>query len=370
VVSDGSSRDRRETPEQAAFCFAFGPWKFGFVRAYLAACGLRPRFCRYAWQARLRGFDRHSRAIVWGLRERPDLVELAAEHAVPLWRMEDGFLRSVGLGSDFNVPASLVLDKTGIYFDPTRPSDLESLLQAAEFAPTELARAAALRKTVVAAALSKYNFAFDRQLARPLGKRVLLVPGQVEDDASIRLGCVDIRTNEALLAEVRRRHPDAHVIFKPHPDLLSGNRKQGVLGGARLRELCDQVITDAPLPACLAIADEVHTMTSLAGFEALLRGLTVVTYGRPFYAGWGLTSDRHAVERRTRVLTLDMLVAGALIRYPMYLSRREQRLTTPEQVIEELAEELRSRGPALREARWKRQARKLGHAVRGIFHGP
>jgi capsular polysaccharide export protein len=367
VVSDGSSRDRRETPEQAAFCFAFGPWKFGFVRAYLAACGLRPRFCRYAWQARLRGFDRHSRAIVWGLRERPDLVELAADHAVSLWRMEDGFLRSVGLGSDFNVPASLVLDRTGIYFDPTRPSDLESLLQAAEFAPAELARAAALRKTVVDAALSKYNFAFDRRLDRPVGKRVLLVPGQVEDDASIRLGCVDIRTNEALLAEVRRRHPDAHVIFKPHPDLLSGNRKQGVLGGARLRELCDQVITDAPLPACLAIADEVHTMTSLAGFEALLRNLQVTTHGQPFYSGWGLTTDLAPLARRTRRRTLDELVAAALILYPRYVDPISRLPCGPEVVLRRLAAEAAAiqAGEGAIRSRLKHGAALVRHRILG-----
>jgi capsular polysaccharide export protein len=369
VVSDGSSRDRRETPERTAFCFGFGPWKFDFVRVYLRACGLEPRFCAFALDARLRGFDGRCQAVVWGLREIPGLGQLAAAHGVSLWRMEDGFLRSVGLGSDFTVPASLVLDRTGIYFDPTQPSDLETLLETAVFPPEELARAAALRELIVRAALSKYNFAFDQKLQRPAGKRVLLVPGQVEDDASIRVGCVDIRTNEALLAEVRAQNPDAHLIYKPHPDLLRGNRKAGVLAAGRARELCDQVISAAPLPACLAIADEVHTMTSLAGFEALLRGLPVVTYGRPFYAGWGLTRDRHRCERRTRKLTLDMLVAGALLRYPMYLSRRDFTLTTPEHVIAELVAERNTRGASLREARWKRQARKLGHAVRGIFHG-
>ena len=39
----------------------------------------------------------------------------------------------------------------------------------------------------------------------------------------------------------------------------------------------------------LGIVDEVHTLTSLTGFEALLRGIEVHAYGGPFYAGWGLT---------------------------------------------------------------------------------
>jgi capsular polysaccharide export protein len=337
----------------------------------LAASHGRVVFCAGAWDARLRGFDAGCRAVVWGIRDGADVKRLTAEHGVPIWRMEDGFLRSVGLGSDFRTPASLVLDKRGIYFDPGAVSDLEAILQSAPFEQAELERAAALRASIVSAALSKYNFARSAEpLTRVAGKRVILVPGQVEDDASVRLGCPDVRTNEALLLEVRRLHPEAHVIFKPHPDLLSGNRKAGALGLARARELCDQLVLHAPLPACLAIADEVHTMTSLVGFEALLRGLAVTTYGLPFYAGWGLTTDRHRIDRRTRALSLDMLVAGALIRYPLYLSRETQRLTTPEAIIEELSQELRAQRVPVQEPRWRRRVRKLRHAIRGILHGP
>jgi capsular polysaccharide export protein len=366
-----SSRSRHRGQEgEAAYCFGFRPWKFGFVRAYLVAAGLRPHFCAYPWQARLLGFGPRARLIVWGLRESTSIQALAAAHQVPIWRMEDGFLRSVGLGSDFNPPASLVLDKSGLYFDPRRASDLETSLQTADFTPAELARAAALRESIVLAALSKYNFSGGERLERVAGKRIILVPGQVEDDASIAVGCVDIRTNLDLLMEVRRQNPTAHVIFKPHPDLLSGNRKVGALDVRRVRELSDQVIEDAPLPACLAVADEVHTMTSLVGFEALLRGLSVTTYGRPFYSGWGLTVDRHCVERRTRRLSLDMLVAGSLIHYPMYFSRKSSRLTSPEEVVEELVVEMRERRQPAREPRWRRRARKLRHAIRGVLHGP
>ena len=52
--------------------------------------------------------------------------------------MEDGFLRSVGLGSDLTAPASLVVDRQGIYYDPSKPSELESILQTANFSADEL----------------------------------------------------------------------------------------------------------------------------------------------------------------------------------------------------------------------------------------
>jgi capsular polysaccharide export protein len=377
LVKVGGKGRRGEPKGETTFCFAFGLWKYGFVRAYLAASGLDARFCLSARHARLRGFGPGARVVVWGMRDKPDVRALANRYGASIWRMEDGFLRSVGLGSDFNIPASLVLDRTGIYFDPSRPSDLETVLQNERFDAAELARAGALRATIVARALTKYNFAGrTASLTRPAQKRVILVPGQVEDDASIRLGCRDIRDNLSLLREVRTKNPDAFVMFKPHPDLLAGNREEGRVDLGQLRALCDRLILDEPLPSCLAIADEVHTMTSLVGFEALLRGLIVHTYGSPFYSGWGLTQDRHRVERRTRTLSLDELVAGVLLRYPLYMSRAHWQLTTPEGVIAELLEEL-EKVPAqgrvfpgsARVHRFERKARKLLHAVRGIVRG-
>lgn len=351
------------------FAFGFGLWKHGFVRAYLP--GARVCYCFNALDARARGIDSNAKLLVWGVREREDVRTLSQKLGIPIWRMEDGFLRSVGLGSDFNVPASLVVDTRGIYFDPNHPSDLEHILETGEFSPSELERARALREAVVGHALSKYNFSENGiKLTRPRdAERVLLVPGQVEDDASIRLGCVDIRTNLQLLQEVRRQNPDAHIIFKPHPDLLSGNRKNGTIGREEALRWADQVITDVPLPMCLGVVDEVHTLTSLVGFEALLRGLRVVTYGRPFYAGWGLTSDRHTVSRRTRALSLDMLVAGVLIRYPRYLNRTAGALTTPEAVVQELREELAMRGNQVKLGRLQRHVRKITQAFKSILHG-
>ena len=100
--------------------------------------------------------------------------------------------------------------------------------------------------------------------------------------------------------------------------MLSGNRRGSLHGEAPAP--WDLLVGQVPIAACLDAAHEVHTMTSLVGFEALLRGLPVVTYGQPFYAGWGLTEDRAPVSRRTRRLSLDELVAGALLRYPRYVS--------------------------------------------------
>jgi capsular polysaccharide export protein len=283
-----------------------------------------------------RGPGSQPRAIAgWASRLPAGLAEAAARHGIPLIRVEDGFIRSVGLGSDFLPPASLVFDSRGMYFDPSVPSDLEILLREAEFAPPLVARAQRLAAQLVTRGITKYNLAATGPvIAAPAGRRKILVPGQVEDDLSIALGGGGIRTNLALLAQARASNPDAYILYKPHPDVMAGHRK-GAVPESEARRFADAVVPDASTAALLDLVDEVHTMTSLAGFEALLRGRRVVVYGRPFYAGWGLTIDR-LVQERGRRLSLDELVAGVLILYPRYLDPLTRLPCGPEIIIERL----------------------------------
>ena len=272
------------------------------------------------------------------------LEERCRRAGVPLVRMEDGFIRSVGLGSEFQWPYSLVLDRRGIYYDPTQPSDLEVMLQGMperEGHDVLCARARVLREYIVAKGLTKYNVG-QRALSRdswPSDRRVLLVPGQVEDDASVRRGGCGIRGNLELLREVRRRNPDAFIIYKPHPDVEVKNRK-GRIDDAEALRVADEVVRDVRMDALLAVVDEVHTLTSLTGFEALLRGVKVCTSGGPFYAGWGLTEDcaeeRAFLARRTARLTLDELTAGVLLLYPSYYDWQTASFCTAEDVCNRL----------------------------------
>ena len=268
------------------------------------------------------------------------------KRGVPLVRMEDGFIRSVGLGSNFQWPYSLVLDRQGIYYDPTQTSDLETILQQLpqRVDHDELCRRArALREFIVQKGLTKYNVGqseFSRHW--PSDRRVLLVPGQVEDDASVRLGGCGLAGNLALLWEVRRRNPDAFIIYKPHPDVEVGNRK-GNMADAETLRVADEIVRDVRMDVLLGMVDEVHTLTSLTGFEALLRGVKVCAYGGPFYAGWGLTED-YAVERsflgrRTARLTLDELTAGVLLLYPSYYDWQTAGFCTAEDVCSRLLQD-------------------------------
>jgi capsular polysaccharide export protein len=101
----------------------------------------------------------------------------------------------------------------------------------------------------------------------------------------------------------------------------------------------NEVQTMISIDSCIAVSDEVHTLTSGAGFDALIRGKKVHTYGMPFYAGWGLTTDHRTCERRTKVRTLDELVAATLILFPRYISPKTGEFCEVEQTLAELKEE-------------------------------
>jgi capsular polysaccharide export protein len=262
----------------------------------------------------------------------------------PGLRVEDGLMRSRGLGAELVPPLSLMVDDLGIYYDPTRPSRLEALI-AAPLPPGEVARAAALRAAVVAQGVTKYNLGgadpaprlATLRAARP-GAPVILVPGQVEDDASIRLGATGpVRTNRDLLVAARAAHPGAVLIYKPHPDVEAGLRPGAV---ADAGALADWVADRADAAALLAGVDAVWTLTSGLGFEALMRGVPVTCLGAPFYAGWGLTTDLAPVPDRRGDLGeggLDRLVHAVLIAAPRGRDPVTGAPCPPELLIERLA---------------------------------
>ena len=251
--------------------------------------------------------------------------------------IEDGFLRSVGLGADLVRPLSWVVDRTGIYYDATQPSDLEQLLQTAPLDGPVLNRARALRRQLVASRLTKFNVGHPMWQRHPDARqlKLVLVAGQVETDAAIRWGAPGIATNLALLKAARLAEPNAWLIYKSHPDVVAGLRGAGA-DESLAHQYCNEIVTDVSMAALLDAVDAVHVLSSLAGFEALLRKKEVVCHGAPFYAGWGLTHDHVHFSRRTRRLGLDQLVAGALIHYPCYVDRQTGELCQAEQALADL----------------------------------
>ena len=259
---------------------------------------------------------------------------------VAILRVEDGFIRSRGLGAELVPPLSLVADDLGIYYDPSRDSRLEHLI-VAPLQPWAKRRSERLRTSLIAARLSKYNLS--AAVLPDLGDgRKILVPGQVEDDASILLGTGHVKTNLGLLQAARAANPESRIIYKPHPDVEAGLRP----GAIDATGLADVVASHADPIALIEACDAVWTMTSLLGFEALIRGKPVVCLGAPFYAGWGLTRDLGDIpDRRKRAPDghplprpdLATLIHAALIAYPRYHDPVSRLPCPPEVAIDRLA---------------------------------
>ena len=311
-------RDRAERLSGFWAAAGFAPAKRPPIRRLLNSPKGRVRYFWFARNAAREAGAQDGRLIWWAGKESEPIRAAAAGFDGPTVRMEDGFIRSRGLGSDFFGALSVALDDLGVYYDATRPSRLEALIEDGEFNDAARARAARLRTRIVEAGLSKYNLKGAAPTGWPSDRERLLVVGQVENDRSIALGCTDIRTNSGLVEAARRDHPNAFLIYRNHPDVMAGNRP-GLLDAGAL-EAVDGVADDLDIIDCLNACDRLATLTSLSGFEALMRGKAVVTYGRPFYAGWGLTDDRTGpFERRSRRASLDELIHAALIAYPLYV---------------------------------------------------
>lgn len=347
------------------YCVGVSLWKRAVIKPFfrLPACDLR--FVGSLGKIPTDSLPENTRLLVWG-RGKQAQLDFAAQHNLPVLHMEDGFVRSVGLGSNLVPPLSLVIDDLGIYFDASQPSRLEHILQNQNFSENDLALAHRLQHQLIATQITKYNVGKHVFRQPETDKPVLLVIGQVEDDASIRFGSPEICRNVDLLARVRQDNPQAHIIYKPHPDVVSGNRV-GNISPDDLARLADQVETEADILSCLNVADEVHTMTSLTGFEALLRGKSVYCYGLPFYAGWGLTHDKLTTPRRSRRLSLAELICGTLVYYPTYVHPNKRRHTNAAAAIEILAEQKRHASGVIKRSWLAKQSEKIKQLWRSFI---
>lgn len=304
-------------------------WKRQFFRAYFP----HKRFYFAPLYLKRREFLRHilprlsdtGRPIVfvWG----NNLPDVAADYigrlGLNVYYVEDGFVRSLKSHAGYSSPISLTFDSQRPYFDSRGPSDLEDLLGHYDFQADQnlLVRARAGIATFLKMKITKYNdrSGFGPQLAAsdPSMRKRVLVIGQVEEDASIRYGSERVRTNNDLIRIAAAENPGTEIIYKPHPDVLNGMRRE-ISNPDDIGHLCTILRGRISLSDALDLADHVYTISSLAGFEALLRGKKVTTLGAPFYSGWGLTDDRQPVERRQRSLSIEEVFAGAYILYPFY----------------------------------------------------
>lgn len=302
--------------------------RFIFVPIHIAPKELTSRYSEYLGC----GKD----AFVWSLNGPEKVLSALRESGTTTYIVEDGFLRSGRAFSSRTLPLSLCIDSETAHFDARLPSALEALLSSYDFSADHdlMARARAGIATITSLGLTKYNGAPRISGVALYGqknrKRVLVI-GQVDGDASIRFGCSSGLTQTKMIKLAAEENPDAEIIFRPHPDVTNGVRPTNVKF-SEISAICRVVTTPASIADALETIDRVYTLTSLAGFEALLRDIPVTVLGYPFYAGWGLTDDRASTNRRRRHLSVEELFAGSYLIYPIYFDPAAQQISSFEQV--------------------------------------
>ena len=274
--------------------------------------------------------------FAWSYRAQDAVLQFCEKHGVPLTYVEDGFIRSVGLGADRTNPVSLVFDDQAMHFDRLKSSSLEQMLATYDFDadPVLMNAARELRWLMLNQGLSKYMLPPTSRVAdvAKSDRPRILVLGQVEDDLSIRFGAETLITGNQLVLQAAKENPTAHILYRPHPEALA-YAKPHYSDPADVVHLCTILGSEFEIGNCIDNADVVYTVTSLAGFEAALRGKKVVTMGAPFYSGWGFTEDRLPLARRTRRLTPEAVLAGAYLLYPRYVGVDPHDGAKPEAVL-------------------------------------
>jgi capsular polysaccharide export protein len=329
-----------------AIFFGFRPWK-AYVPSWFPdrdckVVSRKPWLMLFTgWPLRLL-LHRSAEVYVWGFKYPTFLKRFCRRFRIPFFHVEDGFVRSVSLGAHKAPPASLITDSRTMHYDAQNPSDLEHTLQTYDFAADKalMVRAEQCIRMLLELRVSKYNLGKRINLDSVLGpktKRRVLVIGQVETDAAIAFGCDRHVTNNDLVRLAASENRDAQIIYKPHPEVLHGTR-EGVSNPADVADICDILNEDVAPADIFDGVDHVYTITSLMGFEALLRGLPLTCVGLPFYAGWGAADDRQPSPRRTRRRSVREIFAAAYLLHSRYFDPEKGESADLEKVARRLSE--------------------------------
>src|SRR6056297_1861013 len=265
---------------------------------------------------------------------------MARKTGAGLIRVEDAFLRSLHPGRAGEAPLGLVIDRTGIHFDASAPSDIETLLATHPLDDTALLdRARGCIARLQEAHLTKYT-AFDPETPCPDPGYVLVID-QTRGDASVAHGGADANSFREALYYAQEENPGARILIKSHPETLAGHRSgyySDADTGDRVSLFTDQVSPWQLMEGAVGV----YTVSSQLGFEAILAGHRPRVFGQPFYAGWGLTQDEDPHPRRGRRLTRAQLAACALILAPVWYDPCRDRLCELEDAIDHLETQVRA----------------------------
>lgn len=240
----------------------------------------------------------------------------------PIFIVESGFVNSVDLFKPTNtqeyndkwcMPVSYIMAYAQ-HYDYTIGTMMPMAMMYLTFKyctlnPVQYQRALNAINFILKNKISKYNNQL-KEFPKPNNdKKNILIVDQTYGDQSIQLEEDTAIVFQRMLDTAIEENSDCNIFLKIHPEQLVGRRlgfyttnKDDIKPGQVYinREKYPQVhfITDFYNPIdLLSKMDKVYTVSSQIGFEALLFRKSVITFGMPFYAGYGFTDDRCTDEK-------------------------------------------------------------------------
>jgi len=149
---------------------------------------------------------------------------------LPHIRLEDGFVCSFGRGGRQR-KYSIVCDPDGIYYDASRPSRLENILNDLDKCSWQLSDAGVRSdakvqmQRIIDNRISKYNINSTPEESANDESQFVLVVDQTVGDQSVRYGGMQPEDFNDMLKLAVAEHTAEKVLVKVHPDVIAGRRE-------------------------------------------------------------------------------------------------------------------------------------------------
>lgn len=286
-------------------------------------------------------------AIQWGTSEsvgKKNIARLMKKYGKKPFVIEDGFIRSVGIGLTREPGLSITLGGETAYYDAYKESIFEKILNSnRDFSFEELKKARSSINLIINNRISKYNDSpyLPIQIGRENATKILVIDQRYGDQSVYSAKASDLDFQNMLIDAINN-NPDADVIIKRHPDAIKGG-KGSYFDDSRItftKNLENVILIDYDIHPhqLLDLVEKVYVCSSGLGFEALLYDKEVICYGVPFYSNWGLTTDMKIEKRRNKKRTLEEVFYVSYIECSRYFSPKLMEACDIEDCIDYIVE--------------------------------
>jgi hypothetical protein len=262
----------------------------------------------------------------------------------PIIVLEDGFIRSINIGLSGEPSLSIIFDSHTAYYDATKASQLENLLNSdIKLNKETIDYCKKCISKIVMHRVSKYNRApcYKLNLGNPNKRKILLVD-QRYNKASVKYGLGDNSSFANMLQDALSHYNDYDIIIKRHPDAITGGKQsyfnKDLLSPFKYANNIFLYDDDINPYALFDLVDDVFVCSSRMGFEALMAGKKVHCYGMPFYAGWGITEDKIVLDRRSKKRSVEEIFYFAYIVLSRYWNPDKNSIAKVDEIVDYITE--------------------------------